>query len=262
MMTMAEGRRGSQLIDKKEKDRFMKMAEEDFARTMRILPREQQIQQIRKAMPEISDDELEGMLEYMKQLNEQDPLALLQEDVFADGGQLMISSMAPNFEMALFIAQATGSIVVTDSETRWQELRTAQSSESGITAYPWDDYRKVIEEPEYFFSAMPEVSFENRMNGNFGGVRNSFRELFLMTQGNNCPSEALRLERFQSQFIKGHQNAMKGFDTDSQTTFKAKMNILTPRGGMTSNNVQRLLLKSGSQNHLSCTPMAIFIDVN
>ena len=262
MMTMAEGRRGGQLIDKKEKDRFMKMAEEDFARTMRILPREQQIYQIRQAMPEIADDELEGMLDYMKQLNEQDPLALLQEDVFADGGQLMISSMAPNFEMALFIAQATGSIIVTDSETRWQELRTAQSIESGITAYPWDDYRKVIEEPEYFFSAMPEVSFENRMNGNCGGIRNSFRELFLMTQGNNFPSEALRLERFQSQFIKGHQNAMKGFDTDSQTTFKVKMNILMPRGGMTSNNVQRLLLKSGSQNHLSCAPMAIFIDVN
>lgn len=238
----------------------MKMAEEDFARTMRILPREQQI---RQAMPEIADDELEGVLEYMKQLNEQDPLALLQEDVFADGGQLMIScSMAPNFEMALFIAQATGSIVVTDSETRWQELRTAQSSESGVTAYPWDDYRKVIEEPEYFFSAMPEVSFENCMNGNFGGIRNSFRELFLMTQGSNYPSEALRLERFQSQFIKGHQNAMKGFDTDSQATLKAKMNVLMPRGGMTSNNVQRLLLKSGSQNHLSCAPMAIFIDGN
>ena len=262
MMTMAEERRDGQLIDENEKERFMKMAKEDFARTMRILPKEQQIHQIRQAMPEISDDEVEGLLEYMKALNEQDPLALLQEDVFAGGGQLMISSMAPNFEMALFIAQATGSIIVTDSETRWQELRTAQSRENGIVTYPWDGYRKIIEEQEYFFSAMPEISFDNRMNGRFCGIRNLFRELFLTIQRSNLPSEALQLEGFKSRFIKEHINSVKGFDTDSTTAIKANMSVLMPKGGMSSNNAQRLLLKSGSQKHLDHAPMAIFIDAN
>ena len=262
IMTMAEKRRDGRLIDKKEKERFMKMAEEEYARTMRMLPRDQQIHQIRQAMPEISDDELEGKLEYMNESNEQDPLALLQEDVFAEGGQLMVSRMAPNFEMALFIAQATGSIIVTDSETRWQELGEAKSSEFGIATYPWDDYRKVIEEQEYLFSAMPEVSYENRMNGFSGGIRSSFRELFSMVQQNNFATDSSRVERFNSKFIKGHENAVKVFDKKSPYVLKAKMNFLMPKGGITSNNVQRLLLKSGSQNHLSCAPMVIFINAN
>ncbi len=256
-MTMAKERRVGEKIDKKEEERFLKMADEEIYRTKRMLPREQQIQQIRQALPKISDDEIEGLLEYRKHLNEQDPLALLQEDVFADGVQYTNIILEPNFEMALFIAQATGSIILTNSETRWQELQAAQSRESGI---PWDDYRKVIEGPEYFFSVRPEVSFTNRMKGYSDGIRNSFRELFAMTQRNKFSSEVLQLEKFKSQFIKGHQNAMKGFNTGSQTTLKAKINVLMPRGGMMSNNVQRLLMQSGSEIYLSNAPMAIFID--
>ena len=257
MMTMAQKRRNGQ-----KSKRFMRIVEEDFSRSIRILPREQQIHQIRQAKPEISDDELEYLLGHIKILNEQDPFALLQENVFADGAQLMINSMAPNFEMALFIVQATGSIVVTDSETRWQELRAAKHNDSGFIRCPWDDYRQVIEEQEYFISTAPEVSFENRMNGGFGEIRNSFRELFLMTQQNNFSPEIVHLERFKSQLIKGRENSMKGFDGDSTTRYKVKMKVFMPSGGMISNNVQRLLLTSNSQNHLSFAPMAIFIGVN
>jgi hypothetical protein len=33
--------------------------------------------------------------------------------------------LAPNFEMAMYLAQATGSCIVTDSSFRWQEIRRA-----------------------------------------------------------------------------------------------------------------------------------------
>src|SRR5689334_9308479 len=32
-------------------------------------------------------------------------------------------TLAPNFEMALYLAQATGSCIVTDSRPRWDEMR-------------------------------------------------------------------------------------------------------------------------------------------
>lgn len=262
MRAMAEHRRDSQIIDENEKELLKIMNKDDFNRILRMLPREKQIHRIRQALPEISNDELEALLEYRKVLNEQDPLVLLQEYDFSESGLFMIGSLAPNFEMALFIAQSTGSIIVTDSETRWQELRTAQSRVNGIVTYPWDDYRKVIEEQEYFFSTMPEVCFENRMNGSFSGIRNLFRELFLKIQDKNISPESLQLEKFKSQFIKEHVHFVKKYVTDSNDTFKAKINVHMPRGGMSSNNVQRLLLKSGSQKHLNHVPMAIFIDPN
>ena len=44
----------------------------------------------------------------MKNIDENDPLTLLQDDLYEQGVQLMISSMSPNFEMLLFMTQLTG----------------------------------------------------------------------------------------------------------------------------------------------------------
>ncbi|MDK7156138.1 hypothetical protein QP485_28785, partial [Klebsiella pneumoniae] len=54
------------------------------------------------------------------------PLMLLQKPPTGSSGQLMMSRNGPNYEMALFIAQATGSVIVTDSISRWNQLYSAQ----------------------------------------------------------------------------------------------------------------------------------------
>lgn len=52
----------------------------------------------------------------------------------------MLFSMGPNDEMALFTAQVTGSIIVTDSESRWNELQAAQHRRSGVVFLPMEWY--------------------------------------------------------------------------------------------------------------------------
>lgn len=57
-----------------------------------------------------------------------DPLAVLQEgslDGGKDGGLLNLFQLAPNFEIAMYLAQATGACIVTDSTMRWEEILRA-----------------------------------------------------------------------------------------------------------------------------------------
>ena len=74
------------------------------------------------------------MLRYIERLKERDPLAVLQEDSLAGGekgGQFNLMKLAPNFEMAMYLAQATGSCIVTDSPFRWGEVRRAIRRQTG-----------------------------------------------------------------------------------------------------------------------------------
>ena len=95
---------------------------EDFQRSLMSLPRDALRSQFLKASPELDDVRLEEALQGVEQLKEHDPLAVLQEDSFAGGekgGQFNLMKLAPNFEMAMYLAQATGSCIVTDSLFRW-----------------------------------------------------------------------------------------------------------------------------------------------
>ena len=57
----------------------------------------------------------EEIINLVKANAEKSTLTMLQP---IDESQLIQLSMAPNYEMALFIAQSTGSVIVTDSENQ------------------------------------------------------------------------------------------------------------------------------------------------
>jgi len=243
-----------------EKDQFTELLKDDFSRQMRLLPKEQRLYQIRKAMPDFSSEQIEEVLQYMDKLNQKDPLALLQDNVFGEGGQMIISKMIPNYEMTLFIAQATGSIILTDSETRWNELKSAQHLENGMVSYPWSDLSIYLNALEYFFSANTQEIFNHRMTGDFGSLRKTFREIYLTIRNENNVPDSYLIKRLIKDFKSGLETAIRSYDSSDRLTFKRKMNFLIPKGGFVDNNVQRLLLKSGSEKHLSYAPMVIYAE--
>lgn len=57
----------------------------------------------------------------------------------------------------------------------------------------------------------------------------------------------------------GHEKSREDGNNIGQHCFKAEINCLIPKGGFVHNNVQRLLLTTGSGNHLNHVPMAIFV---
>jgi len=259
MLDMATQRRNVMNINQQDADRYMKLCEDDFSRTISLLPKEHRISQIRQAMPELSAKQIEELLQYVEKKNQKDPLSLLQENALSEGGQMIMMSMVPNFEMSLFIAQATGSIILTDSETRWEELNAAQNKESGIVTYPWTALSNFLNNLRYCLSADPEKNFNHRMNGNFGSLRKVFREIYSTIRNNQNVPDAILIERLKKEFRISLESALRSYDTNKQFTFDVKMNFLMPQG-FTDNNVQRLLLKSGSEKHLSNAPMVIFVE--
>ena len=98
------------------------------------------------------------------------------------------------------------------------------------------------------------------MNGNLGSLRKVFREIYLTIQNNQNVPDAILIERLKKEFKISLESELRSYDTNKQFTFDVKMNFLMPKGGFTDNNVQRLLLKSGSEKHLSNAPMVIFVE--
>ena len=79
---------------------------------------------IREHFPEIDDAGCAEMLHELVCVKEQDPLTALQDNIF-EARQMQLMQMTPNFEMTMYLAQATGAFIVTDSALRWQEILLA-----------------------------------------------------------------------------------------------------------------------------------------
>ncbi len=126
VMELAQERAADVEIDPCDLHLFKQIYEEDMFHMHVMLPREAQERMLRRAHPNMPDEDIENFLQYMQTDRENDPLVLLQEDVYTrgkNGGPLHQISMGPNFEMLLLMAQSTGAFVVTDSHHRWKEMQ-------------------------------------------------------------------------------------------------------------------------------------------
>jgi hypothetical protein len=117
MMHMATARAAGMTMNLHDDPRLQKLTEEDAKRSMMLLAPDALRSQLRRAVPELEGERLDQTLKYVDLLKQRDPLAVLQEDSLAGGkkgGQFTAMRLAPNFEMAMYLAQATGSCIVTD----------------------------------------------------------------------------------------------------------------------------------------------------
>lgn len=260
MMHMAEARRGDVEIDQKEKDRMMELGKDDFARTMRGGAEEQLKKMCAKSSQKLSAKDIDDVVRYMKSLNENDPLALLQDDLFEQGGQLMTHCMAPNFEMALFMAQATGSAILTDSKARWGELAMAQSNNLGFVTYPYKKIQDLIASKDFIFNADPSESFNLCKKNNYGQLKSIFREIINKAKDGDLHIESSIQNRYEHDFQKGCELFENSINPDDKNLFRGKLNFLLPEGGFVHNNSQRLLIMSGSEHHISSVPAAILFE--
>jgi hypothetical protein len=128
MMSMARARSASTRFDPKNDPRLRKLMEEDHRRSIMLMPPDAMRRQLRKIMPHLDEAQVEATMRYMELNKEGDPLAVLQEGSLEGGkggGQMTMFKLVPNFEMTMYLAQATGACVVTDSPFRWTEVKGA-----------------------------------------------------------------------------------------------------------------------------------------
>ena len=159
----------------------------------------------------------------------------------ADEGQLMISNMAPNYEMSLFIAQVTGSVVVTDSETRWKQFEAAQHRKQGVASYPWSNVHTPLESIPLDSDAVEQ--WKKSSKHNYQSLRAFLKAAHKLVENEDLNTGNIdRLIKRSTELAGSLSNL-----TDKDL---APFQVLSPLGGFHDSNVQRLLLKSSCPNYL------------
>ncbi|MEI7087755.1 DUF4238 domain-containing protein [Pectobacterium carotovorum] len=235
MMDMAEDRgQLGEILCERDRRLSYRLGIEDLLNSTAMMPRESRIQilvnefGLEKAAATQAITELERNAEAS-------PLIILQHLPVDNGGQFMQFRMGPNYEMALLIAQVTGSILVTDSGSRWREFMSSQHRNQGISTYPWNE----------IFSLLSVVPIDEQFldtfiksQGYFSTVRTLLKTTDRMVLDNN--RNAPRLTLIAGQAL----NFMEHLDKVTGSTILKRLKISTPEGGFYDPNVQRLLARS------------------
>ena len=262
MMSMARAR--AALFDPKDDPRLRKTIEQDTLRGIMLMPPDAMRRQLSKLKPDLSEEEVEAVMRASVRMREDDPLAVLQERSLEGGkggGQINMFKLAPNFEMTMYLAQATGACIVTDNPFRWSEVQGAirrryKAATPGLSPLVTDIERSKFAFPQ---NATDVVAAASSKTG--AGYSDLLRELFKYLS--NLEERGARPNReaqLVSRFAKVHAAAQAGFKKSGVPVKEGRISCVFPPGGMQDNTVNRLLLMSSSEKHITSVPMAFFIE--
>lgn len=265
MFGMAEFRSKGMKVDPKEEAVLMEMMKEEHKRSMLLLPREALRHHVLREYPELDEKAVGVLLDGFNRLREQDPLAVLQEGSLeggAGGGQFTPFKMVPNFEITMYLAQATGSCIVTDSAARWRELMATVGR--GIQgASPLTQLQASMERAEFIFPYDVQEISVLAEDGLFRGYPRIMRKVFKYLSAFSARGPKPNVEvNLNAEFKRIHAATVPATKKTGPQLSEARISCLWPAGGIQDNTVNRLLLMSSSEHHLASTPMALFVKSN
>jgi hypothetical protein len=263
MMTMASVRAGRLKFEISDEPRMEELLRDDHRRALLALPDKGLRSQMAQAVPPGERIKLDELMPHIGQIRDDDPLAILQEGALepGTGGQYQLIKMAPNFEIAMYLAQATGAQILTDSKHRWLELNAALNRryegtsptlqalaaevQSAPLAFPswWRDVLGFREMPEF-------LEFRSVIRGTFDYLKAQKAE---SAKPNFEAHLAARYSRRSAATLKIIQKAGVPHSI-------GRLRSVLRTGGFQDNSVNRLLLMSSSNCHLPWVPMALFVD--
>ena len=250
MLGMARDRQSASISDRDRKLHYRLMTE-DLLNLTHMMPREVKVSMLTSQLS-LTKQSAEKTIDTLHANEEAAPLMLLQYINPGEGGQFMLNSMGPNYEMALFIAQVTGSVILTDSETRWNELQAAQHRSLCVVNNPWADVYSPLNIIALDFEAIDQ--FVKSSKGEFVKIRDFLKSADnLVTSSNSDENKIKLMSRKAMSLFDGLENRP---DLDT-----AKLTVLSPEGGFYDTNVQRLLLKSNCQQYLNKVNSVYFIEI-
>ena len=91
--------------------------------------------------------------------------------------------LSPNFEALLFISQITHSIILTDSNYRWDEINSSINLKNNDSLY--NDLETCINSFEYYLDNNQENIFNLRNTGKLAPLRNIMKKIYLTIKNDN-----------------------------------------------------------------------------
>jgi len=262
MMHMARARSaGMETLMHRER-RAKDLAEQDFRRSLMALPRDVLREQLRESSPDLDDAKAEKVLDSIERLRRRDPLAVLQEGSLSaeDGGQLSLMRLAPNFEIAMYLAQATGACIVTDSPVRWDELRMVHRQAKDDPGPALGNLQQAVQAADFLFPGHTDAIWPLAADSSVAAFQGVMRDAFKYLNSRAVRGAKPNLEaNLAARFRRAHGALQKTIGGNSDGFNKGRLSCAFPTRGLQHHTVNRLLLMSSSEHHLPRVPMAFFI---
>ncbi len=264
MMFLAEERHARPDTGVDPDARIKWLFSENLKRGMLAMPADVRRAQIMKAVPDVSEDEVEDLLKYQEQMRENDPFAAIDDNAVIDGkkgGLFQSIKMAPNFEMSLYIARATGSYIITDSSHRWKELKAAQSRTQGFSIPAAPRLCRKIEETPHRFPWETNAVASMRMSPAFQAHRSLMQDIYRYATGASTQGRRENSENgLAVRYGNTNRKTQKAIAKSGNRYSTGRISILMPVGGINHINANRMLLTSAVEQHLPSVPMVLFIE--
>jgi len=271
----AQKRRDQVKLDEKAMKSMERLAKDDFKRFLFNGPDERLRSFIRRVKPEIAENELQQTLEYIKRENEQDPLATLHPPNLGEsGGQMLMAHLSPNLELGMFLAQATGSFILTHHPYRWSEICSSVNYFYGNYQSPWERIANHLTNFEMDFVHFGDhkdllLAFKN---GDLGHMRMALRDIWNAVQIDR-PTDASQIDYLINEIELAREKMslsvdklMKQKNKDGEEYFrvaktKAKLSAkIAPAGHSTSVVYRLLLAHAGHEKYLKALPFSLYVE--
>jgi hypothetical protein len=262
-MAMAEARASGLGISLLGEPRLKELVRQDFMRDVLMWSRDAQEARMRENFPNLDDAGRADMWRALEWMKEQDSLTALQDGIFGggeEGGQMRLMQMGPNFEIAMYLAQATGASIVTDSAFRWQEILRAARPRLGAPPARLRGLAAKIADATFLFPDDPDRIVRLARDETLGAYAGLFGVMFnyLASVGKRGPKSNFE-EGLAARFARCHSQAQAALRKRGEPANMGRMSCVFAPTGIQDNTINRLLLMSSSEHHLPMVPMAFYI---
>jgi hypothetical protein len=264
VLNMAEQRASGIRIAPNAEPRTQQIIKEDMYRSLLSMPNDVILAEIRRRAPDTDWKANALTEEVLELLKERDPLVSLQESAAAADQkteQFTMMKFAPNFEMAMYLAQATGACIITDSRYRWAEVNRAIRRPKSGPAFSLTELTAELKRSEFLLPSLSEDVAELASKEMFEPYRAlicaTFRYLADRDDRGTKPNWEAHLS---ARFGKLHTSAQAILKKAKLPANRARIHGVFPSAGIQDNTINRLLLMSSSEHHLPLVPMAFFIE--
>ena len=261
MMAMARARSHGIKFAPSDDPRLEAVMKEDQRRTMMYMPKKALAARILKTAEDNEPIEMDTLVGIIEQMKVKDELAILQDDPLAEGGQFEVMKMAPNFEIAMYLAQAIGAQILTDSPFRWRELDAALARRHLGTTPALIQLQREISSTPVEFPVGHQAIFHVLDDSLFRGMESLFRAAFAYTATRTSDKLKPNFEAHLAARFRRQRDSMKSLISSAKIpAVAARLTTAFRFGGFQDNTINRLLLMSSSEHHLHSVPMATLME--
>jgi hypothetical protein len=189
-----------------EEDVENSIFKEKTRRTFLMAPNDVLGRIAREANPEISDEEVKRVIQYMERERANDPL-LPNRTLDQMPDQMDYGNVGANLEMGLYICHATGAFPYTNLKFRWKEILATTLDETGQL---WSPLTLAFQQLRFKFLDKVDSKFacSIRSDGRLEGFRSYLRKLWRTIEGDfeTAKSEAIARD-FKDELTQAYHEA-------------------------------------------------------